>query len=304
MSVTFRPTPPKTPPPIIIAVTVEDAEKIKGIVKDRAELLQMSTFQYSRSLPAKTLMDKSSQVCTYVCAGAGIGATTGALLGVGTGPLAPIGVPVAAAVGGGIGAGVGGIVGVAIVYSKTQKEFKGWQKKQNAKILSEFREAFKEHPALEVCLDEVHFVPMTMPTHCACPDIQHTFDYPTLEAHVEKYKNCPISRRPLTKEDLRIDYRRMGEISAAYKNLLIAGAKVGKFTPPLMIGVRALSTDLEAHKTRVFKAEQNDIVSKLNETTDGTKIVMLTKRLATIAQLLHPSPTVGPNGATSSGVKS
>jgi len=277
-----------------IVITAEDARTITDIATRSAKIATTTTCAYTTSLPAKVLLSKTSNALMYGGKGVVIGGATGAIVGFSGGPTAPVSVPVCAAIGGGIGGIVGLTYGAYTVHKQTQREFSSWKSSQNAKILDEFRNAFKEHGALQVCIDPQSLEPMILPAHCSCTGAQHTFDYETFKSLADARRACPLAfsdadrSRLIRIEEVRIDYRTMGVISVAYIQLLETGASVAKLSPRLMKGIEALVNDLRRHKALVFKMEKEDICRQLDRTEDGDRIVMLTQRLATIAVLLNP----------------
>lgn len=273
-----------------IVITDEDAEKITDIAKRSTTVAGTTTRLYVQSLPASKLLSKSTRVLAYATAGASTGAIAGAIVGASGGPGAPVTVPTCTLIGAGVGFGVGGVFGALVVHTQTKKEFREWKKAQTAQVLTQFKDSFRDHSALEVCVDPITKEPMSLPAHCNCPGQQHTMEYTTLKAILKTRKICPLDpeRRIVTTDDIRLDYRAMGLASLAYMQLLETGVEVAKLSPSLMKGILALSNDLRRHKATVFKMERADIDRQLDLTDDPEKIVMLSERQLVIARLLNP----------------
>lgn len=156
---------------------------------------------FSNHLRERYLSDRSpSQMYAKVgtvagttLVGAGIGAAAGSVAGgIGAGP------------GAGIGAAAGFTAGVGIVLAWEYSEFSNHMKSLSEKASEEVHEKFKD--ACEIGLQcpisykTMYDRPVMVPT---CPN--ETFEYKDLVETIKTTKLCPMTRKPLTLEDIRED---------------------------------------------------------------------------------------------------
>lgn len=294
------------------SVTCENVETLIDIVAKRAALGKADVWVYARALPTSELTSKKRIVKEYAKVGALAGATAGAALGMAAGPFSVIASPAGAGSGLLLGTAAGAGYGAYVVHKQLKKEFPEWQRQQSQQILKDFKDIFKDHPALDVCIDPITQEPMIRPAHCACPETQHTLDYSTFEDLAQKRRPCPLSDNSgvpasrvkiIRMEDIHIDYRSMGVVNVAYAKFITVSATTAKLSPLLMQGVQAIVKDLEAEKTFFFHQERSSINEQLIKEKDPDKMIELTLRLAVVTRLLY-RPVSSSAGASSSSSSS
>ncbi len=286
--------------PESIVFSEKNIADIRTVAQKGLEVSSVSTTKYIASLPAKVLLSKTAYACEYGLAGGIVGAVAGA--GIGSAAAGIGAVP--GAIGGGMIGYCGGVIyGSVRVHRETRREFEKWKKDKNTATINEFRQMFKDHSALEMCIDPISTEPMVLPAHCNCPDIQHTMDYETLQESLRRHRICPLDLMQRTvpaESEIRIDYRSLGVFNLAYAELLQAGAKKAKLSSDLARGVAALVDDLHRHRVFLFERENHDIQSKISLTmkrkvsnvdeilSQSNQMMILSTRLNIITQLLFP----------------
>lgn len=222
-------------------------------------LVQTTSYpNYVCSFPMSSHFKRAAIVLTSTAVGSGIGAGAGA--GIGS-AFAGIGAGPGAGIGAGIGAAGGFVAGVQACAVYDFSKYKNWLKVQTVKVDLLDEVINNVHTDNEFNCVITHKVPLC-PVRTIYTD--HSYDRDALYEWIDKYGTCPMTRRPLTRDDVRLDLGSMAQIRKTCHQVTNNEIQLNGYEldENKMIGLTCLAEDYEEQLDNSFKQE-HDALYKL-----------------------------------------
>lgn len=235
--------------------------------------------QYLSSFSPCKKFQRVAWVLSTTAAGAGGGAALGAgigscVAGVGAGPGAG---------GGAIIGGVGGLgFGIMTSAAWDYSHYKNWLRHENGINIIERVVEAAHVPPQDIECAITHTVPLDP---VRTPHTKHFYERKNLEEWVEKHGTCPMSRKPMTRADIRSDLGPVALLNNSCKTILSEEGK-NTFDAKELEGVKRLQKDYNNKVQEFVEKEQKDLFKKFQK--GEISLQDYTRRMQEMADVIEP----------------